>query len=173
MSTSNEATAGGEESTAAKAAGLPESGTVVSWANASSRLRMAVQRESTKDGAEVHQLLATPRDHMRWRLVVVGQDNGDVLYKMENVRSGKVLEVSGAQQREGAVVAQWADEGDDAHHQQWKLIRVGDTVNPEVYEIVNRNSGLFLRVDGKSQTVIKQRAAEGEPQERQWQLLPV
>ncbi|MFF3488873.1 hypothetical protein ACFYXC_37240 [Streptomyces sp. NPDC002701] len=47
---------------AAPMAGLPESGTVVSWANARSTLRMAVARESTKDGAEVHQMLAVPRN---------------------------------------------------------------------------------------------------------------
>ncbi|MFE2970402.1 RICIN domain-containing protein [Streptomyces sp. NPDC059340] len=157
----------------AKLAGLPESGTVVFWANVQSRLRMGVLRESTKDGAEIHQLLATSRDHQRWRLVAAGQDNGDVLYRIENVRSGKVLEVVGAQETPGAVVAQRAYEGGEARHQQWRLIPVG-SVNgiPRVYEIANRNSGLLLRVDTNARTVIKQRGAEGDHQDRQWQLLP-
>ncbi|MFI7104425.1 RICIN domain-containing protein [Streptomyces sp. NPDC050161] len=157
-----------------KMAGLPDSGTVVSWASVRSRLRMAVQRESTKDGAEIHQSLATPRGHQRWRLIAAGQDNGDVLYRIENVRSGKVLEVVGAQERAGAVVAQRAYEGDDAHHQQWRLIPVGSVADtPRVYEIANRNSGLLLRVDTNARTVIKQHGAEGDHRERQWQLLPV
>lgn len=160
--------------TSAKLAGLPDSGTVVSWANVRSRLRMAVVRESTKDGAEVHQTLTVPREHQRWRLVAAGQDDGEVLYRIENVRSGKVLEIVGAQETEGAVVAQRAYEGVDAHHQQWRLIPVGQvTDSPRVFEIVNRNSGLLLRVDTSARTVIKQYEAEGDPRDRQWQLLPV
>ncbi|RBM13184.1 RICIN domain-containing protein [Streptomyces sp. PT12] len=158
----------------AKLSGLPESGTVVSWANVRSRLRMGVYRESVKDGAEIHQSLAAPRDHQRWRLVPVGQDNGEVLYTIENVRSGKVLEVVGAQQADGVPVAQRAYEGVDAHHQQWRLIPVGSaTDSPRVFEIANRHSGLLLRVDTNARTVIKQRGAEGDHRNRQWQLLPV
>ncbi|MFI6701786.1 RICIN domain-containing protein [Streptomyces sp. NPDC050509] len=158
----------------ARMAGLPDSGTVVSWANVRSKLRMAVLRESTKDGAEIHQALAAPRAHQRWRLVVAGQDNGDVLYTIENVRSGRVLEVVGAQEAAGAVVAQRAYEGGAARHQQWRLIPVGSTSGSQrVYEIANRNSGLLLRVDTNARTVIKQHGAEGDHRDRQWQLLPV
>ncbi|MFF1359993.1 RICIN domain-containing protein [Streptomyces sp. NPDC058297] len=153
---------------------LPDSGTVVSWANVRSRLRMGVLRESTKDGAEIHQALATPRAHQRWRLVVAGQDDGEVLYTIENMRSGKVLEVVGAGMAAGAVVAQRAYEGDDAHHQQWRLIPVGSaTDTPRVFEIANRNSGLLLRVDTNARTAIKQHKAEGDHGDQQWQLLPV
>ncbi|WP_455770864.1 RICIN domain-containing protein [Streptomyces collinus] len=160
--------------TSARMAGLPESGAVVSWANVRSRLRMAVLRESTRDGAEIHQLLAASRDHQRWRMVAAGQDNGDVLYRFENVRSGKVLEVVGAQEAAGAVVAQRAYEGAEAHHQQWRLIPVGSVHDtPRVFEIANRNSGLLLRVDTNACTPIKQNGAEGLPQSRQWQLLRV
>ncbi|MFJ4769427.1 RICIN domain-containing protein [Streptomyces uncialis] len=155
-------------------AGLPGSGTVVSWANVRSKLRMAVQRESVKDGAEIHQSLAAPRDHQRWRLVVSGQDNGEVLYRIENLRSGKVLEVVGAQETAGAVVAQRAYEGGEARHQHWRLIPVGSGGGTQrVYEIANRNSGLLLRVDSNARTVIKQHGAEGDHRDRQWQLLPV
>ncbi|MCL3996209.1 NHL domain-containing protein [Streptomyces lavenduligriseus] len=158
----------------ARLAGLPESGAVVSWASVRSRLRMGVWRESTRDGAEVHQLLAAPRDHQRWRLVAAGQHNGDVLYRIENVRSGKVLEIAGAQQASGAVVAQRAYEGADAHHQQWRLIPVGPVAGASgVYEIANRHSGLLLRVDTNARTVIMQDGAEGDHRSRQWQLLPV
>ncbi|MDH6623578.1 sugar lactone lactonase YvrE [Streptomyces sp. LBL] len=159
---------------AAPMAGLPESGTLVSWANVRSKLRMAVARESTKDGAEVHQMLTVPRDHQRWRLVVAGQDDGEVLYRIENLRSGKVLEVAEARERGGAMVAQRAYEGDDAHHQHWRLIPVGSlTDTPRVYEIANRNSGLLLQVDTNARTVIKQHGAKSGHRDRQWQLLPV
>ncbi|WP_232816991.1 RICIN domain-containing protein [Streptomyces noursei] len=158
----------------AKRAGLPASGTVVSWANVRSRLRMAVQRESTKDGAEIHQTLATPRGHQRWRLVVAGQVDGENLYTIENLRSGKVLEIVGAHETAGAVVAQRAYEGDDAHHQHWRLIPVSSaTDTPQVYEIANRNSGLLLRVDTNARTAIQQHRAEGDHRDRQWHLLPV
>ncbi|MGW6629474.1 RICIN domain-containing protein [Streptomyces anulatus] len=155
-------------------AGLPESGTVASWANVRSRLRMGVLRESTRDGAEIHQSLASPRTHQRWRLIASGQDAGEVLYRIENVRSGKVLEVVGGGTVDGAVVAQRAYEGSDAEHQQWRLIPVGSvTDTPRVYEIANRNSGLLLRVDTNAPTVIKQHGAQGDHRDRQWQLLPV
>ncbi|MFJ8584886.1 RICIN domain-containing protein [Streptomyces sp. NPDC093595] len=153
---------------------LPQSGTVVCWANARSRLRMAVARESTKDGAEIHQTLPVSRGHQRWRLVVVGQDGGEPLYRIENVRSGKALEVVGGQEWAGAVVAQRAYEGDDARHQQWRLIPVGSATDaPHLYEIANRNSGLLLQADTNARTAIRQDGAEGDHQGRQWQLLPV
>ncbi|MFE7842180.1 RICIN domain-containing protein [Streptomyces sp. NPDC057474] len=154
---------------------LPKSGTVVSWANVRSRLRIAVARESTKDGTEIHQALPVPRSHQRWRLVVVGQDNGEALYRIDNVRSGKALEVVGGQEWPGAVIAQRAYEGDDAHHQQWRLIPVGSATDapPQVYEIANRNSGLLLQADTNARAAIRQDGTDGHCRGRQWQLLPV
>ncbi|MEV0262987.1 RICIN domain-containing protein [Streptomyces sp. NPDC050617] len=160
----------------AKMAGLPDSGTVASWANVRSRLRMGVLRESTRDGAEITQALASTRAHQQWRLVVAAQDDGgEVLYTVENVRSGRVLEIVGAGTADGAVAAQRAYEGADAHHQQWRLIPMSSgTDTPQVYEIANRHSGLLLRVDTNAPAVIKQRAVvEGDHRDRQWQLLPV
>nr|WP_168723356.1 RICIN domain-containing protein [Streptomyces sp. SAT1]ANO41926.1 hypothetical protein A8713_032185 [Streptomyces sp. SAT1] len=154
--------------------GLPESGAVVSWANVRSRLRMGVRRESVQDGAEIHQSLAVPRDHQRWRVVAAGQDDGEVLYRIENVRSGKVLEIAGAQEAPGTVVAQRAYEGGGAHHQQWRLIPVGSaTDSPRVFEIANRGSGLLLRVDTNAPGAVRQDGSDGDHRGRQWQLLPV
>ncbi|MFG2717895.1 RICIN domain-containing protein [Streptomyces sp. NPDC048416] len=156
-----------------KTAGLPDSGTVVRWTNVRSRLRLGVLRESTKDGAEIHQSLPAPRDHQRWRLVAAGQDDGEVLYRIENLRSGKVLEVVDALENAGAVVAQRAYEGADARHQQWRLIPVGPvTDTPRVFEIANGNSGLLLRVDTNAPTPVRQHDADGDHRNRQWQLLP-
>lgn len=97
-----------------------------------------------------------------------------MVYTIENVRSRKVLEVEEARGAAGAVVAQRAYEGDEAHHQQWRLIPVGAvTDDPRVYEIANRNSGLLLGVETNAPVVITQRWAEGDHQGRQWQLLPL
>ncbi|KIF04653.1 NHL repeat-containing protein [Streptomyces sp. RSD-27] len=160
---------------AAAMAGLPASGTVVSWASIRSRLRIGVTRESLKDGATIQQSLAAPRPSQRWRLVVAGaSDSGDVMYTIENMRSGKVLEVDEAREAAGAVVAQRAYEGDEAHHQQWRLIPVGAGADdPRVYEIANRNSGLLLGVETNAPVVITQRCAEGDHRGRQWHMLPV
>ncbi|MEU4612877.1 RICIN domain-containing protein [Streptomyces umbrinus] len=154
-------------------AGLPETGTVVSWANMHSRLRMEVQRESVKDGAEINQAIKDNRNHQRWKLNVVGQDNDDVIYTIENVRSGKVLEIAGAHKTAGVRAAQRSYESDDAHHQQWKLIPVESEGSHPVYEIVNRNSSLSLRIDANTRAAIMQDGTEGEPRNRQWQLHPV
>jgi sugar lactone lactonase YvrE len=157
-----------------KMAGLPDSGTVTSWASLRSKLRMTVLRESTKDGAEIQQSLATSRNSQRWRLVVAAQDDDDILYTIENLRSGKVLEIAAATEAAGALVAQRTYEGDGAHHQQWRLIPVGSADgDPSVYEIANRSSGLLLRVDSNARTVIGQDGAEGDHRDRRWRLLPV
>jgi sugar lactone lactonase YvrE len=159
---------------AARVAGMPASGTEVSWMNVRSRLRMGVDRESLKDGAEIHQVLASPRSHQRWRLITAGQADGEVLYRIENVRSGKVLEITDAQGSAGAAVAQRVYEGGDAHHQHWRLIPVGPvTGTPRLFEIANHSSGLLLRVDTNARTVIRQHGSDGDHQGRQWQLLPV
>ncbi|MFI0242665.1 RICIN domain-containing protein [Streptomyces sp. NPDC016845] len=158
----------------ARLAGLPDAGIVVCWANVRSRLRMGVSRESVEDGAEVRQSLAVRRDHQRWRLLAAGQDDGDILYRIENVRSGKVLEVVGAGTAQGAAVAQRAYEGGDARHQQWRLIPVGAVADsPRVYEIANGHSGLLLRVESNAPAALTQFGAEGDHRGRQWQLLPV
>ncbi|MFH8805073.1 RICIN domain-containing protein [Streptomyces sp. NPDC017936] len=155
-------------------AALPASGTVVSWRNVRSTLRMSVINESVSEGAEVRQALAVARNHQRWRLLVVGQDNGDNLYTIENVKSGKVLEVLGAQTTDGAKVVQRTYAGAGARHQQWKLIPVNPTATTGlVYEIMNWNSGLFLRVDTNAAAVIKQSASGSGDKYRQWELIPV
>ncbi|MGW1983665.1 NHL domain-containing protein [Streptomyces collinus] len=160
--------------TSERMAGLPESGMVVSLANVRSRLRMGVLRESAVDGAEIHQDLPVSRSHQRWRLVAAGQDDGDVLYRIENVRSGKVMEVAGAQQAAGATVVQRVYAGGEAHHQHWRLIPVGPLNGaPRVYEIANHHSGLLLRVASNARTAVTQDGADGDHQGRQWQLLPV
>ncbi|WP_456044113.1 NHL domain-containing protein [Streptomyces rubiginosohelvolus] len=160
--------------TSAVMAGLPDSGAVVALANVRSRLRAGVLRESTKDGSEIHQSLPSPRAHQQWRLVVAGQDDGEVLYRIENIRSGKALEVVGGGTAEGAVVAQRTYGGLEAGHQHWRLIPTGPAADsPRVYEVANRNSGLLLSVSSRAPSVLRQTGAQGDHRDRQWQLLPV
>ncbi|MFI9011566.1 RICIN domain-containing protein [Actinosynnema sp. NPDC053489] len=145
----------------------PASGTVVTWTNVRSRLRIGVHRESTKDGAEVHQLLAAARDHQRWRLTAVDRDNGDDVYVVENLRSGKVLEVAGALTNPGAIVVQGTYSGPGARHQQWRLVPADAT--GQVFRIANRHSGLSLGAVGNAQGVLKQDDADRD----QWLMTPV
>ncbi|MEV7659608.1 RICIN domain-containing protein [Streptomyces anulatus] len=160
--------------TSQKMAGLPESGTVVTWANVRSRLRVGVYRESLKDGAAVHQSLPTPRPHQRWRLIPAGQADGNILYRIENTRSGKVLEVTDARETTGAPVAQYTYGGSDAHHQHWKLIPTGPAGDtPRTYEIANHKSGLLLHTDTNAPAALTQQDANGDHRNRRWQLLPV
>ncbi|WP_453072230.1 NHL domain-containing protein [Streptomyces omiyaensis] len=160
--------------TSPKTVGLPESGTVASWTNLRSKLRMGIHRESLKDGAEVRQSLASARSHQQWRLIATGQADGDVLYRIENVRSGKVLGIPDAQEIPGATVTQHAYQGADAHHQQWRLIPISRANGtPPVYEIANRNSGLLLHIDTNAPTTLKQHPSEGDHRNRHWHLLSV
>jgi DNA-binding beta-propeller fold protein YncE len=153
-----------------KAGGLPASGTVVWWVNARSNMRMTVAGESLKDAAEIHQALASSRPAQRWRLVVVDRAGGQVFYRIENVRSGKVVEAAAS--AAGAVARQRAYAGDGAYHQQWELIVVGAGGGaPPVYEIVNRGSGLLLRVDSNLPPV-RQGQAQADPRDGRWQLVP-
>ncbi|MFC8494136.1 RICIN domain-containing protein [Streptomyces sp. NPDC057235] len=160
--------------TSEKMAGLPDSGAVVSWANVRSRLRIGVHRESLKDGAAAHQALASPRAHQKWRLIATGQADGDILYRIENVRSGKVLEVADAQETAGAPVVQGAYSGSGARHQQWRLVAMSsETDASRVYEITNHHSGMLLHAGTNAPAALTQQDADGDHRNRQWQLLPV
>ncbi|MFW3470119.1 hypothetical protein ACN24M_01290 [Streptomyces microflavus] len=156
-----------------KMAGLPDSGMEVSWANVRSRLRLGVLRESLKDGAAIHQSLVGPRMHQRWRLVVAGEHEGEVLYRIENLpRQGPRGRRGRNRGRGGGRPARF--EGSEAAHQQWRLIPAGPaTDTPRVYEIANHNSGLLLSIDTNAPAPIRQYGAHRDPRDRQWQLLPV
>lgn len=105
----------------ANTAGLPDSGTVVSWANVRSKLRMGVLRESTKDGAEMHQSLATPRDHQQWRLIPVGSvTDTPRVYEIANRNSGLHLQVD--TNARTAIKQNWAQ--GDHRNRQWQLLPV-------------------------------------------------
>ncbi|WP_435191224.1 RICIN domain-containing protein [Streptomyces sp. bgisy126] len=160
--------------TSEKMAGLPDSGEVVSWANIRSKLRIGVHRESLKDGAPAHQSLTSPRAHQKWRLIATGQADGQILYRIENTRSGKVLEVADAQETAGAPVVQRTYAGNDAHHQQWRLVPMSsETDASRIYEIANHHSSLFLHIGTNAPAALTQQGEDGDHRNRQWQLLPV
>ncbi|RSS60879.1 hypothetical protein EF912_08355 [Streptomyces sp. WAC07061] len=157
-----------------KMAGRPESGAVVSWANVRSRLCVGIHRESLKDGAPAHQSLASPRDHQKWRLIATGQADGEILYRIENVRSGKVLEVIDAQETAGAPTGQNSYKGSDASHQHWRLVPMSsETDTSRIYEIANHHSGLLLHADTTAPAALTQQSPDGDHRNRQWQLLPL
>ncbi|MEV5260573.1 RICIN domain-containing protein [Streptomyces anulatus] len=107
--------------TSATMAGRPESGTVVSWANVRSRLRMGVLRESLKGGAEIHQSLPSPRAHQQWRLIPVGSVTGTPrVYEIANRNSGLLLRVA---TNAPAAIRQHGAQGDH-RDRQWQLTPV-------------------------------------------------
>jgi len=65
-------------------------------------------------------------------------------YKLVNVNSGLLLDVSGASLYDGAQLIQWPDNG--GWNQQWLIPGLGGGA----YNLVNRNSGLILDVSNAS-----------------------
>ncbi len=76
--------------------------------------------------------------HNRWNLVTL--NNG--YFKIVNVQTGKVLDVTGSSTANGAKVIQWGSNG--GNNQQWKLVSLG---NGE-FSIEARHSGKVLDVEG-------------------------
>jgi O-glycosyl hydrolase len=70
--------------------------------------------------------------------------DGTSYYKLINVNSGLLLDVSGASISDGAQLIQWPDNG--GWNQQWSIVGLGGGV----YSLVNRNSGLILDVSNAS-----------------------
>ena len=65
-------------------------------------------------------------------------------FKIVNVKSGKLLDVSGGSKENGATVLQWRDTGADNQH--WKFVKLNDGS----YKIENVNSGKALDVERAS-----------------------
>jgi hypothetical protein len=80
---------------------------------------LEVAAGSTADGASIIQWPDNSGEHQLWRLILMTADR----YKIENLHSGKILEVRGGPTDEamieGAPVIQWEDL--DALNQQWSL----------------------------------------------------
>lgn len=68
----------------------------------------------------------------------------DGAFKIVNVNSGKLLDVSGGSTENGATVLQWQDTG--AANQHWKFVKLSDGS----YKIENVNSGKALDVERAS-----------------------
>ncbi|MBA4865313.1 RICIN domain-containing protein [Streptomyces sp. PSKA54] len=74
--------------------------------------------------------------------------------------SGKVMDVNGFSTADGTRIQQWTDQ--HTANQQWRLRPTGDGY----YELVNRNSGKVLGIEGDS-------AAKGAVAEQQTTALPL
>jgi len=66
----------------------------------------------------------------------------DGTYEIENVNSGKMLDVSGGGTADGTNIQQWPANG--LGPQQWTLVHLGDGL----YSIQNVNSGKYMSVEG-------------------------
>src|SRR6266568_623070 len=94
-------------------------------------------------------------------------------YEIVSVNSGKVFDVSGASQADGAPVIQYTYQ--NGANQQWYFKTVGLVNGQEAYQIVNVNSGKVLDVTGASQadgTPLQQWSSSGGTNQ-QWFLNPV
>jgi len=103
-----------------------------------------IAARSTDDGgnAQIYDNNETPAQRF---LVVFHVTDGDVgYYTIENVYSGKVLDVSGAGTSDGTNVHQWSS--NDTEAQRWVLEDAGSGY----YCIRNRNSGKVLDISGAS-----------------------
>ena len=68
----------------------------------------------------------------------------DSYYKLVNLNSGLLLDVSGASMSDGALLIQWPDNG--GWNQQWAIVGLG----AGIYKLVNRNSGAIVDVSNGS-----------------------
>ncbi|MFJ4126136.1 hypothetical protein ACIP3U_33040 [[Kitasatospora] papulosa] len=62
----------------------------------------------------------------------------------------------------------------EAHHQQWQLTPTSSAPDAaQFYPIAHRGSGLLLDIETNAPVALQQQGADGDPRNRQWQLLPV
>jgi serine/threonine protein kinase len=135
------------------------------FVNRKSGKALAVQRGSKENGACVIQRAYRSEDSQLWRL----QTAGDGLYRIENVGSGKALDMlggGGGGGGDGTQVIQ-SDQVKQPH-QQWRITSVGGGY----FRVTNSKSGRALSVLGKStdeDAYVVQWGYDGDPSQ-QWML---
>lgn len=96
-----------------------QGGAQLAFTNLGSQKVLEVGGFSMVDGGGVQQWQWAGHDSQKWRLEVADQDAGGFWYKLVNVRSGKVAEVSGASVSNGAMIQQYSSGG--GTNQQWRF----------------------------------------------------
>lgn len=107
-----------------------------------SRMYLAVQGGSSRDGGNVIQAGRAGRPDIRWVL----ERHGGGTFKIRNANSGRYLAVAGNSTARGGNVVQSADAGQPGLI--WEREKA-ETAN--CYKFRNRNSGMYLAVDDASQ----------------------
>jgi len=135
----------------------------VNIVNVASRLCVAVAEGATRDGINVQQENCGD-DRVVWDLI----DLGGREIAVYNRASGKVLDVNGASQDDGANVQQWTWNGSGA--QRWRV----ENIDGRKVRLVNQNSGKCLDVSNRATNaganIAQYRCHGGDNQF--WQLTP-
>jgi len=101
--------------------------------------------------------------------VITSTINTDYLYNIVNKKTGKAIDIQDASTADNAkAVSNTLDP--EKNSQQWKFI---PTSSPDVYLIININSGLALQNDGVSGSQLQQNIANTSSTYQQWKIVPV
>jgi hypothetical protein len=95
---------------------------------------------SSTDGGRAIQYSCSGSNSQRWQLLY----DGAGYFRIKNINSGKLLDVSSSSKTNGGEIIQWIDNGGD--NQKWRIIDKGNGY----FVIKNKNSGLVMDVSGAS-----------------------
>jgi hypothetical protein len=90
---------------------------------------LEVKGQSTENMAEILTRENPSGRHKQWGLIPMGSDDDGVIYRIQNLNSGKVLDVRGGSTNEGVLIYQHGYWGDyptwqKEHHHHWRLVRL-------------------------------------------------
>jgi hypothetical protein len=122
---------------------------------------LAVAEDSDEAGARTIVAKESDSKAQQWRFV----KDGD-FYKIVNRKSGKVLDVFGESQDEGAAVIQWDDKDEGTDNQRWSWVGDG-----QERRLKSKSSGMVLDVDGEGRLI--QKNADPKAKAQLWKVVEV
>ena len=96
-----------------------QGGATLALTNVGSQKVLEVGGYATSDGSQIQQWQWAAHDFQKWRLEVSDQDTAGFWYKLVNVGSGKVADVSGVSVADGARLTQYSSWG--GYNQQFRF----------------------------------------------------
>ena len=96
-----------------------QGGAQLAFTNVGSQKVLEVGGFATGNGGGIQQWQWAGHNFQKWRLEVADQDSGGLWYKMVNVGSGKLADVSGVSVSDGARLIQYSSWG--GPNQQWRF----------------------------------------------------
>jgi Ricin-type beta-trefoil lectin domain-like len=99
-----------------------QGGAQLAFTNLGSQKVLEVNGYAMGDGGRIQQWQWAGHNWQKWRLEVSDQDSGGFWYKIVNVGSSKVADVSGVSVSNGAMVQQYSSWG--GANQQWRVSKV-------------------------------------------------